>query len=84
MQIQWFSNLKDPKDKEAFKQYLLGSQKLLDRLKEICYNRIQDRGNTKESDYDSPSWAYLQADRNGYVRAYQEILKLCEIEDHDQ
>lgn len=31
---------------------------------------------SKSSDYDSPSWGYLQADRNGMSRAYENILKL--------
>lgn len=84
MQMRWFSHLKDPKDKAAFKEYIQGSQKVLDRIKEICYNSIKNGEQSKESDYDSPSWAYKQADLNGYLRAYQEILSLVDIEDHDQ
>lgn len=78
MQAQWFSNL-SKSEQEEFKKLVLGSQKVLDRLHEICYNTIKNGELTKESDYDSPSWHFKQADKNGYLRAYREIMKLCEL-----
>lgn len=79
MQAQWFSNL--PKDKqEEFKKNVISSQKVLDRLREICYNTIQNGVAAKETDYDSPSWAYKQADLNGYLRAYREIMQLATLD----
>lgn len=79
MQHQWFSNL--PKDKQdEFKKLVLGSQKVLDRAREICYNKIMELESPPTGDYDSPSWAYKQADRNGYIRALKEIEKLLTIE----
>jgi hypothetical protein len=79
VQAQWFNNL--PKaEQEDFKKIVLGSQKVLDRLKEICYNTIQNGVVSKETDYDCPSWAYKQADKAGYLRAYNEILQLVSLD----
>lgn len=80
MQTRWFSSLKSKAEQEERKKLVLGSQKVLDILREICYNTINDGELTKESDYDSPSWHFRQADRNGYLRAYREIAKLCELD----
>lgn len=78
MQTKWFNHL--PKDKqEDFKKMILGSAKVLDRLQEICYNVIQNRELPPESYLDEPNWAYRQADRNGYLRAYREIAELLKL-----
>lgn len=81
MQTQWFSHLKDKQEQDKFKNLILGSQKVLDRLHEICYNVVQSRELTSHMDYDSPSWAYKEADRQGYLRAYREIMKLITIKE---
>lgn len=79
MQHLWFSHL--PKsEQENFKKLVLGSKKVLDRLQEICYNTIHDGVVPSKGDYDNPSWAYKQADRNGYLRAFQEIHDLLKLE----
>lgn len=79
MQTQWFNNL--PKsEQEDFKKTVLASQVVVDRLKEMCYNKIK---NEEVSDYDTPSWAYKQADRNGYVRAYKELITLLTFSDKE-
>ena len=77
--IQWFSNLPKAEQEEA-KNIVVTSQKLLDILKEICYNTIQNGVKTQEADYDCPSWAFKQADQNGYLRAYNEILQLTNLD----
>lgn len=78
MQSRWYSSL--PKaEQEEFKKLVLGSQKVLDKLKEICYNTIQSGVQAPKADYDSPSWAFKQADANGYMRAYQEIYDLLNV-----
>lgn len=79
MDNRWYSNL--PKvEQEEFKKLVLGSRKVLDRVKEICYNTIQSGVLPNADDYDNPSWAYKQADRNGYLRAYKEILQLTTLD----
>ena len=82
VQTKWFSHL--PKDKqEDFKKMVLGSTKVLDRLLEICYNVTQNRELTL-ADYDSPSWAFKAADRQGYLRAYREISEMLNFSDHEK
>lgn len=79
MQTKWFSHL--PKsEQEEFKKYILSSQKVLDRLKEICYNTINDGVKTSFEDYDSPSWSHKQADLNGYLRAHRELIELLTLD----
>lgn len=78
MQVKWFNSL--PKDEqEDFKKLVLSSKKVLDKLDEICYNTIQSGVTAPKADYDNPSWAYKQADRIGYLRAFQEIRDLLNI-----
>lgn len=82
MQTRWFSNV--PKDEqEDLKKLVLGSTKVLDKLKEICYNMCIVGNQPDTQDYDSPSWAYKQADRIGYLRALREIISLVDVSDHD-
>lgn len=79
MQVQWFNHL--PKDEqEQFKQQVHGCKKVLDRLGEICYTM---RVESKSTDYDSPSWAFKQADANGYNRAIEDIVKFLDVASRD-
>jgi hypothetical protein len=39
------------------------------------------RMESKSSDYDSPSWAYKQADQNGYNRALNDIIQLLNLKE---
>ena len=78
MQHRWFSHLPSS-EQEEFKKLVLGSQKVLDKLKQLCYNTIQNGVLPSSQDYDNPSWAYKQADRNGYLRAHQELYDLLNV-----
>lgn len=76
---QWYNNL--PKDQQDnFKKIVLGSQKVLDRLREICYNTIKSRESTE---FGEPDWALREAYRQGYVKAYKEIQRLTTISDNE-
>ena len=82
MQTKWYSNL--PKaEQDQFKSLVKGSQKVLDRLHEICYNIVKGRELTSESDFENPSWAFREAYRQGYVKAYQEVMSLVKISDQE-
>lgn len=76
---KWFSH-RSKAEQEEIKNIVVNSQKLLDILKEICYNTIQNGVKVRETDYDSPSWAYKQADHNGYLRAWREIEQLITLD----
>lgn len=50
------------------------------RLKELLAEKeaLAQKSIVSKDMYDSPSWAFLQADNNGYIRALHEILSLIE------
>lgn len=81
LKTDWFKDL-PVSEQENFKQIVLGSKKVLDKLAEIVYNRgiIEDRVTTDH--YDSPSWSHKQAHLNGKREAYKEIIDLITIKDH--
>lgn len=74
MHTSWFKGLsKDQKEKR--KQFLLANQEVLDMLAEVLENDFQEY----EPDYQSPSWAYEQADVNGHNRAVRRVLNLISL-----
>lgn len=83
MDSRWIQGLKTPEEKVKVKEYLANSNFLLDKLKNILYNRIKEVRTTSSNDYETASWAYKQADQNGYLRAYEEIIKLITLDKSD-
>lgn len=81
MQVAWFTDIKDKDKQEEFKKSVVGSKIVLDKAKLICYNKIRVGERSKLTDYDSPSWAYRQADLLGYNRALNEIMELLTVAD---
>jgi len=78
MKAAWFRNCKTKQDKEAVAQKVMAQRESLDRLKEILEPMLKDT--TPAADYDSPSWAYKQADRNGFNRAVTTVLDLINLD----
>lgn len=77
MKTIWFMDL--PKDEQdGFKREVKSAKNVLDKLEQIVQNRIKEIVIT--NDYDSPSWAYKQADRNGYNRALTEIINILHLD----
>jgi len=73
----WFMDL--PKDEQdGFKREVKSAKNVLDKLEQIVQNRIKQI--VIADDYDSPSWAYKQADRNGYNRALTEIINILHLD----
>lgn len=69
----WFVNLSE-KDQEDLKRQLtygLVSRRLIEIIE-----GLQKSGRPSRKDYDNPSWAYLQAHKNGEFLAYETILSL--------
>jgi hypothetical protein len=80
MNVRWTSHLKDPEKRKDFEQYIRNSTTILERLTEIINNKIDALDcPAYDSDYEDSAWAYKQADRNGQLRAYLEILKLTNL-----
>lgn len=75
---QWTAGL-SPRDKEILEEILQHNNKVLDRVREICYNMCKESEESvlKLSAYDSPNWAFRQADSVGFRRGLEQIIKLC-------
>lgn len=76
--LDWVKNLDN---KEEFEKYLRNSTLLVKRLRQIVQDRLQvlEKDSINRKNYDSPSWAYQQADYNGEVRGLQYILQLTDF-----
>lgn len=78
----WTANIKDPDEAKKFRRYIYQSKGVLDRLNQIMADMENDLDNqeTDQDQYSSPSWAALQADRNGYRRAIRRIKKYTTLD----
>jgi hypothetical protein len=78
---QWTQHLKTDEEKQRFKNSVLSSRPVLERLQEMINTREAQMVD-KELDittYDSHGWDYRQAHNNGYkacLRALKIILTL--------
>lgn len=76
MKTIWFMDL--PKDQqEGFKRQISSAKDVLEKLELIVQGKMKEV--TLSEDYDNPSWAYKQADRNGYNRALTEVLNILKF-----
>lgn len=80
MKAEWFGTMKG-EEKENFRLSILNSEKVLDKLREIVYNRLKDRRNVTTSSYANSAWCYEQAHRNGAVEELERIIGLLNISD---
>ena len=63
MYTEWTHHLSTPEEKEAFTNSILGSKRVLDRLKAIIEMREEqvDRHDMNVKSFETPNWAYKQA-----------------------
>jgi len=78
MKSHWFKGCKTKEDKDKVKQIIMSNQESLLRLEVILESLLQHTPAT--ADYDSPSWAYKQADRIGYNRALNQVLDIINLD----
>lgn len=76
--VQWTSNLKDKKDKEAFELTLrnLTNNPAIERLLQIMEEESSKLELVTLSSYDIPGWDNKQAHMNGMREAYKQIADL--------
>jgi hypothetical protein len=85
LDIKWTSHLKSEEEQKKFREYVLSSVGVLKRLETILKEKEVSREVFTEEDYKNPSWAYMQADRNGYVRALKEVTALLKgVDQYDR
>lgn len=73
----FFTNKDETKDK--VKNDLVRGIDAFERLQKVLEKKLRDR--VPADDYETPSWAFKQADRNGYERAIKEVLDLIDIQE---
>ena len=78
MKSHWFKQCKTKEDKEKVKQLILSNRESLLRLESILESLLKETPSS--ADYDSPSWAYKQADRIGYNRALNQVLDIINLD----
>jgi hypothetical protein len=72
----WSGNLSSDEEKQAFQDLMGVNNKVLDRLKQMCYNMINELED-KSSDFDTPNWALRQANLIGQEKSLKKIIQLC-------
>lgn len=76
----WFTDVSG-KDKEELTYVLQNNPTLIQAFLKILDRMEKEEGRheTSVSEYDSPSWAYKQADRNGAKRIISKVRALFTI-----
>ncbi len=77
----WTKHLKE-EEKERFRNSVLGSKVVLDRLQEIL-KEMEDDQNRIERDsriYDTPNWDYKIAHLNGFRDCLTKVSKLINLD----
>ena len=80
LDLRWCKHLKG-EEAEDFEKFIRSSGPVLERLWDIIDELDRSDNPTKKVDYNNPSWAYRQADHNGFARALKTIKDL--IGEHD-
>lgn len=80
MKNTWTVGVKTPQEKDAIILEYKASPILRERLYAILQGKRMKAldENVKDAGYDSPNWAYKQADNVGYMRALKEISDLLQ------
>ena len=80
MNVKWTSHIKDAQQRKDFEAYIRNSSSVLERLTDIINTKVDALDCPAfDPDYEDAAWAYKQADRNGQLRAYLDILKLTDL-----
>ncbi len=82
MKTSWLQGL-DPDIAKEIKGDYLSSKLTRNRLSQLIEDRIaaSHKASILKDGYDSPNWAFKQADQVGFERALREVLSL--IKDND-
>lgn len=82
----WTKHLKEGEEKERFKNSVLGSKIVLQRLEQLL-NEIEDEQARIERNtaiYESPNWAYKQAHLNGFADCLNKVKKIITLDQEDK
>lgn len=76
--MKWLKGV-EPEKKAEFESLLRNSSLVLNKLSDILHALDDGAEKSTKADYNSPSWAFLQADTNGYRRALKDVLSLIQL-----
>lgn len=82
MWTRWTSNLKTDAEKDNFRRRVNSSKDVLDRVIEICEEKIAslDDQQCDLDAFNSPNWAYLQAAQIGRKGQLKDIIQLLTLD----
>ena len=85
MYTDWTKHISDKDEKAAFEKEIRSSVEVLRRLKKLLEDKeaTLERSELDPTAYNSPSWAYLQAHKNGYRSALNHLKQLCTLDPKD-
>ena len=81
----WTKHLKSEEEKTRFKNSVLGSKVVLERLSDILKEIEADQDNIERNPlmYDKPNWDYRQAHLNGYRQCLKTINFILNLDQQD-
>lgn len=83
---QWTSHLKSEEEQKRFKNDVLSSKRVLERLAELL--KLQEEALTSAEInpkiYDLPNWDYKQAHTNGFKSALKMVNKIINLDQKEQ
>jgi hypothetical protein len=68
---------------DKFKKEVYNSKNVLDKCIQILYNIKESKGEVRELDYDTPSWAFKQAHLNGEMEGLQKAIELLTVTERE-
>jgi hypothetical protein len=82
MLTKWTQHLTDSEEKQAFQKHVWSAKPVLERIIDLIKEDIENLEKVEISTraYESPNWAYRQADCNGYKRAMANIKTLIDLD----
>lgn len=83
MKVEWFRGTATDVEKQERRELVKAARPTLEILRKALEARLAER-EAKETSlklYESPSWAYMQADLTGSKRELKELIDLLTLED---
>lgn len=82
LSVQWLKGVTNPKEQEKLEAAIRHSTTALGRLKELLEEQLRElEKDGSKQDYETASWAFLQAHRNGEKAKTRELIALLSFLD---
>ena len=83
MKSAWFAGATSEEEKHRRRSIVAGSMDLVQLLAELLQKKLEEKNKLAlaKRDYDSPSWALLQADSVGERRALADLIDMLQNPD---